>query len=716
MPNANRAPVAKSPIASVLALQPTAKASHYELLIYGIIGTSYWEETVTAANVVAQLDSLPADATDLHVRINSFGGSVPDGLAIHNALKRCSATVTVTVDGVAASVASLIAMAGDEVRMPGTSVMMVHDPRMDWVELANAGKLRELADTLDTWTASAAVAYAAKTGMTTDEVMAQLLDGKDHYFTGEEAVAAKLADTLEAFDTATADPTVAAALEHVVARAPDHIRELVIAAAARHPVASPIPAASTPPSHRAAPAATTTGALPMSQAPTPAPKAEPAADAATITAQAHTALRTRNDEIRAVLEPYKARTGIDALLLDSLTDPTATVDSVRAKALALVGKDSTPSAPSGIEMGPDETDKIRAAGTDYLLARANVLTGEAAIKARQGNPFNGNTMMDMARSFAARGGVVVQGMSRDQIIAAAITHSTSDFSIVLENALHKTVVNAYNQQESSWRQFCGVSTLSDFRAHNRYYLSSFSDLKPVKENGEYEDGTISDAEKETITAKSKGRIINLSREIIINDDMGVFTQIAVKLGQAAGRTIEKDVYALLALNSGNGPTMSDGKALFHVDHGNIGTAAAPSVTAFDEGRVLMGKQMDPGSNDFVGIRPAIWLGPLGIGGDARVVNDSQYDPDSANKLQRPNKVRGLFATVVDTPRLSGTGWYMLADPSMEPVFEVGFLDGNQLPTIVAEDSFRSNGRSWRVSHDYGVAAVGYRGALKNAGA
>jgi len=287
---------------------------------------------------------------------------------------------------------------------------------------------------------------------------------------------------------------------------------------------------------------------------------------------------------------------------------------------------------------------------------------------------------------------------------------------VLENALHKTIVNAYNQQESTWRQFCSISTLSDFRAHNRYYLSSFSDLKPVKENGEYEDGTINDAEKETITGTSKGRIINLSREIIINDDMGVFSQIAVKLGQAAARTIEKDVYALLALNSGAGPTMSDGKALFHVDHGNIGTAAAPTVAAFDEGRVLMGKQKDPGSNDYVGIRPSIWLGPLGIGGDARVVNDSQYDPDSANKLQRPNKVRGLFTTVVDTPRLAGTAWYLLADPAQEPVFEVGFLDGNQLPTIVAEDSFRSNGRAWRVSHDYGTAAVGWRGALKNAGA
>lgn len=713
MPNANPQFMQTSAIAPVLALRPTAVAGEVELIIYGLIGESFWEETVTARSVVDQLNALSADTQQITVRINSDGGSVPDGLVIYNALKRLGAKVVVHVDGIAASIASFIAMAGDEVRMPATSVMMIHAPST--ALFGNAAELRGMADILDTWAATMAPAYAEKTGMTVEQVTADLLDGADHYYTGAEAVTAGLADVLDAFDTAVPDPAIAAALAHAYASAPESTRLLAITAMARHPTAAAAPAASNP-THRAAPAATTTGVTTMSDPTNPAPQADPAAAAAAITAQAHTALRTRNEEIRAVLEPYMARTGISALLVDSLTDPAATVDGVRAKALALIGSGATPSGATHIEMGASETDKIRAAGTDYLLARAGILKGDAAVKARQGNPFNGNTLMDMARSFAARGGVVVQGMGREQIIAAAITHSTSDFSIVLENALHKTVINAYNQQESSWRQFCAIGTLSDFRAHNRYYLSSFSDLKPVKENGEYEDGTINDAEKETITAQSKGRIINLSREIIINDDMGVFSSIAVKLGQAAGRTIEKDVYALLALNGGAGPIMSDGVALFHADHGNIGTAAAPTVAAFEEGRVLMGQQKDPGGNDFVGIRPSIWLGPLGIGGDARVVNDSQYDPDSANKLQRPNKVRGLFTTVVDTPRLTGTPWYMLADPAMEPVFEVGFLDGNQLPTIVAEDSFRSNGRSWRVSHDYGVAAIGYRGALKNAGA
>ncbi|MGN6384404.1 MAG: head maturation protease, ClpP-related, partial [Dyella sp.] len=159
-------PIANSPIAPVLALR-AAQAGVYELIIYGLIGESWWEETVTATDVVAQLDALPPDTQQVHVRINSDGGSVPDGLVIYNALKRLNAQVIVTVDGVAQSIASLIAMAGDEVRMPATSIMMVHAPGTGL--FANAAGMREMADTLDKWAASMAPAYAAKTGMSIEQ-------------------------------------------------------------------------------------------------------------------------------------------------------------------------------------------------------------------------------------------------------------------------------------------------------------------------------------------------------------------------------------------------------------------------------------------------------------------------------------------------------------------------------------------------------------------
>jgi hypothetical protein len=177
------------------------------------------------------------------------------------------------------------------------------------------------------------------------------------------------------------------------------------------------------------------------------------------------------------------------------------------------------------------------------------------------------------------------------------------------------------------------------------------------------------------------------------------------------------VYAALASNSGNGPLLADGKAIFHADHGNlIGTGTAPSVLAFDSMRVLMSSQKDVGNNDFLDLRPAVGLFPIGLGGTARVINDAQYDPDTANKLQRPNQVRGLLNDIVDTPRLTGTGYYMFAAPGEAPVMEVAFLDGNDTPFLELENGFTVDGARWKVRLDYGVAGIDYRGAVRNPGA
>src|SRR5690606_5273508 len=136
-------------------LQPVAEAENaYELLIYGDIGESWWGESVTAQSIAKQLNELSASVATINVRINSYGGSVADGLAIYNALKRHKATKAVTVDGVAMSSASLIAMAGDTVSMPPTSILMIHAP---WGGCyGNAKEMRQYADVLDTFSESMA--------------------------------------------------------------------------------------------------------------------------------------------------------------------------------------------------------------------------------------------------------------------------------------------------------------------------------------------------------------------------------------------------------------------------------------------------------------------------------------------------------------------------------------------------------------------------------
>jgi hypothetical protein len=364
-----------------------------------------------------------------------------------------------------------------------------------------------------------------------------------------------------------------------------------------------------------------------------------------------------------------------------------------------------------VEAGTDEVDRSRAAAASALLARAMIVdpsTGKRYAIERD-NPFRGLTLLDMARGSLERLGVRSAGMNKLELVGRAFTQSGSDFPVLLENAMHKSLQAAYAVAPDTWTRFCAQGSVSDFRAHNRYRVGSLGNLDSLTELGEFKNKAIPDGEKASITASTKGNIINLSRQAIINDDLDAFIGLAAMLGRAAKRTVEADVYTYLASN----PTMPDSIALFHADHGNLDSAGAPSVTTIDAARVKLASQTSVGGDDYLDLRPAIWLGGLTYGGSVRGINAAEYDPDTSNKLQKPNIVRGLFRDVVDSPRIADTKWYLFADPNEAPVIEVAFLEGNSEPFLDMEEGFTVDGARWKARLDYGIAAVDYRGAVRN---
>lgn len=412
---------------------------------------------------------------------------------------------------------------------------------------------------------------------------------------------------------------------------------------------------------------------------------------------------------------------------------TATSSLLQASAEAQRAATGTVGAGGrAIEVTADERDKFILGATNSIILRAGVgdlITRAAKLRGEtvdlDPGEFRGVRNAELARLCLDRAGVRIASYDRDVIVGQALTHigqrdgamnTTSDFANLLENVLHKTLQAAYAVAPDTWRRFCGIGTVVDFRPHPRYLRGSFGVLDDLTEAGEFRNKNIPDGAKELISAKTKGNIVALTRQAIVNDDLGAFNTVTVELGRAAKLTIEVDVYAALALNTGAGPTMNDTYALFHANHGNIGTGGVPSVAAFDEARQLMAKQTDVSGNEVLDIRPAIWLGPVSIGGSAKVINGSLYDPDAVNKLQRPNMVNGLFSDVVDTARLTGTRWYAFADPNLAPAIEVVFLNGVQEPYLEQQLGWRTDGTEFKVRHDYGVGGLNWRSAVTNAGA
>jgi len=420
--------------------------------------------------------------------------------------------------------------------------------------------------------------------------------------------------------------------------------------------------------------------------------------------------------------------GLPAEFGAQLVQERKPLDEARAAILAEMARIQTPEVNRHIDVGTDERDKFLRGAVNWLLHKGgsvDLVARAAKSKAADYDPgeFRGMTLVDLGKMTLERAGRKVRGLSKMDAIAQAFTlraatQSTSDFAVLLENVMHKVLQAAYAVTPDSWRAWCNQSTVSDFRAHNRYRMGSIGALDALTQNGEYKHKAISDAEKGSITASTKGNIIAVTRQAIVNDDLSAFTRLLTMLGRAAALSVEADAYALLQQNAGLGPTMSDNKPVFDAAHNNLGAGSALSAAGLDADAAVMAAQTDPSGNEILDLQPAVLLVPRGLRGQSQVINDSQYDPDTvANKAQmKPNVVRGLFRDVIGSPRLTDlTRRYLFADPSLSPVFEVAFLEGQTEPVLETKDGWDTDGAEMRVRHDYGVAAVDFRGAVTNAG-
>jgi len=449
-------------------------------------------------------------------------------------------------------------------------------------------------------------------------------------------------------------------------------------------------------------------------------------DAEAIRAAAAQAERDRITGIQRIVRTAK----LNPELADDMVKRGITLDQARAEVLDAMAK-ADEQKPTDqvvrVEGGEDARDRFLRGATNWLLVKggtADLVAQAEKRQAREFDPgeFRGMTLLDLARHCLERMGVRTRGMDKMQIVSTAflkrdITQSISDFTTLLENTMHKVLSAGYVTTQDTWSKWAARGTVSDFRAHNRYRMGSFGALDAVAENGEFKNKAISDAEKGSITATTKGNIINVSRQMIVNDDMGAFSRLLTMLGRAAALSVEVDAYASLAENSGLGPTVGS-VPMFDATHSNLGAGAALSAAALDANAVIMASQTDPWGNEYLDLRPAVLLVPLSLRGQALIINQSQYDPDTvASKAQmKPNVVNGMFRDVVGTPRLTGTRRYLFADPAIAPVFEVAFLEGQESPVLETQDGWRTDGAEMKVRFDYGVAGIDYRGAVTDAGA
>ena len=372
--------------------------------------------------------------------------------------------------------------------------------------------------------------------------------------------------------------------------------------------------------------------------------------------------------------------------------------------------------------------------TDALAQRAGVRIEKPHARA---NEFAMLPALEVGRAFLHGLGVSTAGMNSTrlaqllcdrqavwgQIGERAATNSTSDFPGLLGNVLNKALIPGYDEEPSTWEMWADPQLVNDFKDAKAVQMGRIAAPPKVLEGAEYEFATFGERSEVYRIAKY-GVLLPLTWEMLINDDLGAFTQEAMGFGPAA-KALENDLlYAELLSN----PTMAeDSTALFHADHGNLyasGDADPPSQTTLDAMR--LGMQLQRGIKPKTGqqgrvlnLRLNTLLVPGSLVTTAEILTSSATQFGQANpNVMNPKFIRNL--TVISDSRLdanSSTAWYGLAAkvPGLRTAVVLK-LRGNETPYIAQiQDGSTVDGVVYKLRHCTGAKILDYRGVAKNNG-
>jgi len=672
----------------------------WAMRLYGIVGDEL--DGFTDEDVA---DALSVMDGSIRVRMNTPGGAVFQGIAIHNALRSHEGEVEVIIDGLAASMGPIIASAGDRVRMYRGSMLMVHNP---WnIAMGDANEMRRNAEVLDKVREATLSILEQRTGQDRDTLTAMM--DEETWLTAQEAVEWGLADEVieEAHDTSAAMASVDLS---ILPNLPNELAQAVARArlTGNHdcaPHGQPIAgSAGTTAADAANPKQQHEGDdMVDKQTNSPADgSAGSPMDETAIRERAARAERERVSEISRLVRTAN----LEASVADELIQEGVSVDAAKGRIFDKMAEQQE-TITSRVTVGREEHDTrvegVRQALLNRFSSAAYPLQGDSP-----GRDYRGMSLMEIAREFVEADGKSTRGMSRNEIAGAAF-HTTSDFPGILENIATKTLRDAYEQAPRTFEAVGRQTTLPDYKEVSRAQLGETPSLRKVVEHGEYERGEIGDAAEKYRLFKY-GRVVAITREVIINDDLDAFTRIPALFGRSAAE-LEGDLFWEVVTSN---PAMHDGTALFHSDHGNLASSgSAISISSIGAGRTAMRKQTGL-NGQRINVMPQYLVVPAALETDAEQHVSDNYRADSAGNIN-------VFANrlgVISEPRLdddSEEAWYLFASPQQIDTIEYAYLQGEEGPQIETREGFDVDGMEVKCRLDFGVKAIDWRGMYKNPG-
>jgi hypothetical protein len=424
--------------------------------------------------------------------------------------------------------------------------------------------------------------------------------------------------------------------------------------------------------------------------------------------------RARVSTINSVFAPYPQLDEVRTLCIDEGKDE----NEARKLLLEEMGRDSFSAGGDAYRPGefrdthfsmPDRRDDFQKAAVDAVCNRAGVRIAKPHAAAQD---LVGCSLLDMIRLQLGRQGINTARMTPNELIKRA--HTTSDFPLLLQDAADKSVLVGYNEAPGTHRGWTTQQFARDFKPKNFAAAGESPDLALVNEDGEFTYGTLVE-DGTNVTLATYGKLLAFSRQAVINDDTGELLRAARSFGASATR-LESDItYGVLVAN----PVMSDGLTLFHANHNNIGTGAAPSVTSLGEARELLRKQTGLAGNAFLDLQPFAVIAPPELETVFEQLLSSLFDPFPATTgdTAARNPFANRLELIID-PRLSAdsaTRWYVCTNPDVFQWAVRVHLEGQPNPYVEEQAGWAIDGLEIKVRHDFAALISEFRGIVKNDG-
>lgn len=429
-------------------------------------------------------------------------------------------------------------------------------------------------------------------------------------------------------------------------------------------------------------------------------------ETATLTVDVQNAEKVREDAVKE--ERYRVsgiqdavrKAGLDQEVADKLVNDGVSIDEARMQIIDQWAEKDKSDTRTQVTVGEDLSRKARFEGVQNALANRSNPSIELT---EVGREWRGMTLMEMSREFLSEDGVRTRGLTKQEIAVRAL--STSDFPEILANVANKTLRDAYGNVNRTFVPWATQTSLPDFKEIARVALSEAPSLDKVVEGGEYKYGEfVENAEKYRLF--TYGKIINITRQTIINDDIDAFTRLPRRMGAAASRLESDLVYGILTGN----PKMSDGIALFHNDHDNLSNDLL-TVDGVANMESQMGMQTGLGGKDALNLSPAFLLtGPM-----QKLAAQKVLGVIEPNKADDVNPFQNAMQLIIEQRLGAGNAkdYYLAADPSQIDTVEYAYLDGQTGPYIESRQGFERDGMELKVRHEFAAKGIDFRGLGKS---